>query len=339
MRRPISAAAAMLCLALILGASASAAPPHKLVHHRASFSFEAHLPSADGYALYLRAKNHRDIELDVEREAFTEPYVTMTYRAKGRVGEDGIKVDFGRFGRVDLRFGGSAQVERFHPPNCRPAVAEITRGGVLRGRFEFESLDGTVKLSTGRVEGGISDDPAQTCRPRPREEFEGPPSFASRRPTVAEGTEEEGFATGFSALAHTGRRTIEIYAVSLHHEVIPDMAATSTRRYGRVLVSTSVHAPETEEEKPGEAVRFSISGKGTRPHRATLSAPLPFSGIGTYSYRPGSPATFLGSLKVRIPGEGTLSLAGPEFKAALCNFAKARRQRACEETATPPHTV
>jgi hypothetical protein len=339
MRRSISAVAAVLGLALLLGAPASAASSHKFVHHRASFSFEAHLPSAAGYAMYLRAKNHRDIELDVEREAPAEPYVTMTYRAKGRVGEDGIKVGFGRFGRVDLRFVGGSQVERFHPPNCRPAAAEITRSGVLRGRFEFESLDRKVLLSTGRVEGGITDDPAQTCRPQPREEFEGEPSFANRRSTVAEGTEEEGFATGFSALAHTDGRTIEIYAVSLHHEVIPDMAATSTRRYGRVLLSTSVHAPETEEEKPGEEVRFSIPGGGTRPQRATLSAPLPFSGFGTYSYRPGSPATFLGSLKVRIPGEGTLPLAGPEFKAALCNFAKTRRQRACEETATPPHTV
>jgi hypothetical protein len=117
------------------------------------------------------------------------------------------------------------------------------------------------------------------------------------------------------------------------------MAATSTRRFGRVLVSTSVHAPESEEEEPGEGAEFTISGKGTRPHRATLSAPAPFSGQGTYVYRPGSAPTFLGTLSVHIPGEGTVALTGPGFRAALCNYAKVKLQRACEETAAPPHTV
>lgn len=36
------------------------------------------------------------------------------------------------------------------------------------------------------------------------------------------------------------------------------MAATSTRRFGSVLVSTSVHAPEGEVGESGDAVEFSI---------------------------------------------------------------------------------
>ena len=51
------------------------------------------------------------------------------------------------------------------------------------------------------------------------------------------------------------------------------------------------------------------------------------------------PPTFLGSLKVQIPGEGTVSLAGAEFHAALCNFARVRWQQACEETVGPAHTA
>ena len=337
MRRSISAAVlTVLCVALSLGATGSAAAAPR-VHHRASFSFEAALPSADGYALFLRAKDHRHIELDVERESPAEPYVTMTYRATGQVDDDGIKVDFGRFGKVDLRSVGHPHEEQSRYPNCTPAAPAISRYGGMRGRFEFESLDGKVELSAHQVEGQTRDAPSRTCTPKPHQEIEGETSFAAR-PVVTE-AKGEGFAAGFSALAHTGGRTIEIYAVELNHEIVPDMAATSTRRYGRVLLSTSVHAPESEEEVPGEAVQFSIAGQGTRPRRATLSAPEPFSGIGTYTYEPGSPATFLGSLKVRIPGEGTLPLSGPEFRAALCNFAKTKRQRACEETATPPHTV
>jgi hypothetical protein len=338
-RLSLIAAFALSGLALLLGATGSATASKKLVHHRADFSFEANLPSTDGYALILRADDHRNIELAVEREPFAEPYVTMFFRAKGYVGEHGVHVDLGRFGRADLHFVGRRHEERFHYRNCTPAVPEVSSYGVLEGFFEFESLDRKITLTAHRAEGQTRQEPARTCTPRPRNEEEGVATFAAAgRPTLVEG-KGEGFVDDFSAIAHTGGRTIEIYAVKLPDEIVPDMAATSTRRFGRVLLSTTVHAPEGEEELPGEGVLFSIPGKGTRPRRATLSAQAPFSGTGTYAYRPGSPPTFLGSLKVRMPGEGVLPLAGPEFHAALCNFAEVKRQRACEETAGPAHTV
>ncbi|MFT3863260.1 MAG: hypothetical protein QM729_03235 [Solirubrobacterales bacterium] len=340
--RLLAVLAMSVCALPLSGGSASAAH-EKIVHHRASFSFEADLPSTHGYALILRASDHRDIELAVEREPSAEPYVTMFYRVRGHVGRHGIHADLGRFGRVDLRFAGHLHEGHFHYPNCSSGAQVTTRSGVLEGLVEFEALERRIELTAHRVEGGTREEPARTCTPKPSQVSEGgDESSYLRRPAVTEG-KGEGFVADFSALAHTGGRTIEIYAVRLNDEIgpgiVPDMAATSTRRFGRVLVSTSVHAPESEEEVPGEGALFSIPGKGTRPHRATLSAPEPFSGSGTYTYRPGSPPTFLGSLEVAVPGEGTLPLAGPEFHAALCNFAEVRRQRACEETVGPAHTV
>ena len=49
--------------------------------------------------------------------------------------------------------------------------------------------------------------------------------------------------------------------------------------------------------------------------------------------------TFRGDLAVHIPGEGTVALAGPEFRAALCDYAKTKLQRACESKVAPPHTA
>jgi hypothetical protein len=328
--------AATVALLLALGGSAGASP--RTAHRPASFSFEAHLPSADGYAIYLRAHDRHEIELDVEREAFAEPYVTMTYKVKGQVGEHGIAADLGRFGRVDLRFSGHPKKRRFRPSNCRPQSPEVQTYGEMTGHFRFRSLDGKVQLSVRHVEGETRRDPKRVCTKKPRREVFHSEFFADRRPVAVEG-KGEGFVADFAALAHVGGRAIEIYAIKLQNEIVPDLAATSTRRFGPVLLSTSVHAPESEEEVPGEAARFSISGRGTRPRHATLSAPAPFSGTGTYAYRPGSPPTFLGSLKVRIPGEGIVPLAGPEFRTALCNYAAVRWQRACEETAGPPHTA
>jgi hypothetical protein len=338
-------AAALVVLLSALAGTAAAAP--KVVHRRASFSFEAHLPSADGYALYLRAKNHRNIELDVEREGFAEPYVTMTYKVKGRVGEDGIAADLGRFGRVDLRFAGKPKTERFRHPNCTPRTPLVEVRGEMKGRFDFTSLDGKVKVETGRVEGETRRDSKRVCTKEPRREHFGSGFFAER-PTLEEPrqrpSEEEELAVAltFLARAHTMGRTIDLYALGPPEEVI-DLAATSTRRFGPVLLATTVHAPEPEAGRRGEEGRtgedLALTGSGPRPTGATLTAPPPFSGSGTYSYEPGSPPTFLGSLEVRIPGEGTLPLAGPEFHAAICRFDSTKRQRACEMTVAPPHVV
>jgi hypothetical protein len=340
--RALAVIALSICALLLATAGASAAAP-KVVRHRASFSFEAELPPSQGYGLILRASDHRDIELAVEREPGIEPYVTMFYEVKGHVGRNGIEADLGRFGRVDLHFVGRSHEERFRYPNCRGGASSISRRGILRGVFGFEALERKITSTVHRVEGQIREEPRRTCTPRPSQVSNGgDESTYARRPVLSEGT-GEGFVTDFSALAYTDGRTVEIYALKVNDElgpgIVPDMAATSTRRYGRVLVATSVHAPESEEEVPGEGAEFSIPGSGTRPHRATLSAPAPFSGTGTYVYRPGSAPTFLGDLTVKIPGEGTVALAGPEFKAALCNYAKVKRQRACEAIAAPPHTV
>jgi len=225
-----SAALCLFCLVLISGAADGATADQKVVHHRASFSFEADLPSTAGYALILRASGHHAVELAVEREPGAEPYVTMSYRAPGHVGQDGVRADLGRFGRVDLHFVGRPHEERFHYPDCRPAVPEVTRYGVLEGLFEFEALDRKIKLTAHRVEGHTRKEPGRTCTPKPRDEFEGEPeSFADRRPLAGEG-KGEGVAADFSALAHTGGRTIETYAIRLNDEIgpgiVPDMAET-----------------------------------------------------------------------------------------------------------------
>ncbi|HEY0277733.1 MAG TPA: hypothetical protein VGC32_05655 [Solirubrobacterales bacterium] len=195
-----------------LPAASSASVTHGKVHHRAGFSFEADLPTTHGYALILRAADHRDVELAVEREGGAEPYVTMFYRVRGHVGRNGIKADLGRFGRVDLHFVGHLHEERYRYANCSPAVPEVTRFGVLMGLFEFEALERKIKLTAHRVEGHTREEPARTCRPRPsRVKAGGDESVYARRPVVAEGN-GEGFVTDFSATAHSGGRTIETYA-------------------------------------------------------------------------------------------------------------------------------
>jgi len=82
----------------------------------------------------------------------------------------------------------------------------------------------------------------------------------------------------FMAWAHLMARTIDLYAFRIEGEVI-DMAATPTRRFGPVLVSTSVHAPEDEVAGPGKAVELSILGSGPRPRGGDVSEATPHGAV------------------------------------------------------------
>jgi hypothetical protein len=329
---------AAIAAAASLPAQVAAAAVTNTTVRPASFSFEAQMPTSDGYSMYLRGYGHRRIELDLGTENVERPYITMSYTTEGKVNRRGIDADFGDFGRIELNFVGSPERSVSHSPNCRPHGPDLNEYGRMTGSAEFETLGGVVKLDSHQlsVEGQTWSSPKQTCTPKPSNVVYGRTAMEARRPHRVE--KGEGFVTTVMARAHTMGRTIDIYALKLNHEFVPDMAATSTRRFGKVLTSTSVHAPEGEEG-PGEAVGLSIDGDGTRPRGATLSAAAPFSGSATYRKAPGAAPSWLGSLAVEIPGEGTLPLAGPEFHAIACAYASNQLQRACERTVAPPHTA
>ena len=329
--RVLAVSAVSSCTLLFAGATAA----HTVIRP-GSFHFEAQLPSSDGFSLYLRSHGHRRIELDVESNNPNRPYTTMVYWTSGRVNRHGIQANFGPFGWIKLRFVGSPMKSLVRMPNCRAPRPGVYQYGAMKGSVEFETLGGVVRLTAHRIEEGETwQAPRSSCSPKPGR-FGGPGSLFSgkRKPRKAQ---SESFEQTFLARAHMLERTIDVYAIRVAGEVT-ELAATSTRRFGPVLVSTSIQAPENEVPGSGEEVELSITGRGPRPAGATLSAASPFSGSGTYKRGPDT-ATWLGSLAVEIPGEGTLSLAGPAFHANLCSYASARLERECERTVAPPHLV
>jgi hypothetical protein len=283
------------------------------VVHPASFQFEAELPETDGFAIYLRADDHRHVRLEIESEG-EGPYTTLDYSTTGHVRRHGIDVSFGRFGRIDLHFVGKPKRYRYHFPNCKGKKPEV---------------------HTNRVaEAHTWQTPRRTCTPQPSNIVIGGPEAPAR---ARLSQEEFAPVRTFLTRARTMGRLIDLYAFDLVGEVV-DAAATSTRRFGPVLVATTVHAPDGEGG-PGKAAELSITGKNPRPDGASLTVGTPFSGSATFRKRPGMPATWLGSLTVKIPGEGTLPLAGPDFHAIVCGYESTKLERTCERSVAPPHTA
>jgi hypothetical protein len=326
---------AMTCVGLALAGTATAAPT---VGPRAGLFFQAKLPTTDGWSIYLRGSGPHRVELDIANPETATHYTTMNYSTGGRVGPNGIEADLGRFGRVDLRFSAPPEKSVVGFPNCRGSYREVVRTGTLTGQFEFAALAGPAKVDLESVEGEIRGPTKGVCKPVPITYGPEVPAPAPRAAAGSRTAARLGFTLeDFLARRRSSARTIDLYAFALRREVI-DMAAKTTRQFGKVLVATSVHAARGTEGL-GAAAHLTASGPAARPADATLRAGSPFSGTGRYRVRPGAPPTWLGSLAVRIPGEGRINLAGPDFRAVICGYENVRRERQCERTVAPPHVV
>jgi hypothetical protein len=70
----------------------------------------------------------------------------------------------------------------------------------------------------------------------------------------------------------------------------------------------------------GDEGSFLFSRKTAKPRTATVAPPKPFTGTAKYLKQPGFGTSWTGSLAARLPGAGLVGMAGPGFKANLCNL-------------------
>jgi hypothetical protein len=195
-----------------------------------------------------------------------------------------------------------------------------------------------VGYRSGNVEGEIRGPTRCVCKPVRVTYGPEPTPNTARAATDASAPATRSFASeDFLARRRSKARLIDLYVFRIDREVI-DMAAKMTRRFGKVLAATSVHASRVTEG-PWSAAHLATAGPPARPTSAALQAGFPFSGVGRYRTRREAAPTWLGSLAVRVPGEGKINLAGREFRAVICGYEKARTQRRCEREVAPPHVV
>jgi hypothetical protein len=320
----------------VLFAGSAIARAARTVVQPETFLFEAEIPTKHGWAAFLRADGHRRIELFIHHyDEEVRPYETMSYKTVGHVDRHGISADFDRFGEIHLDFPSNPKRELFPFPNCRGSKPEVIQYGEMHGKIDFEALGGLIRLDRTHVEGQTRHSPRRTCVPKPSQVYS---RRGEREIPVPKRSEPEFSVQTFLARGHLRGRTVDLFAIDLQDEVI-DLAASSTRRFGSVLVQTTIHAPESEEPGPGKRVDLTIFGDSPRPKAADLEVAPPFLGSARYRTRAAGPPSWLGDLAVQVPGEGELPLAGPEFRAVLCGYLDTQRQRDCERAVASPHTV
>ncbi|HEX5983741.1 MAG TPA: hypothetical protein VFY69_05980 [Solirubrobacterales bacterium] len=299
----------VLAALLAMPAAAGAKPDYKV--RPGSFFLQVRLPDRDGWSLEVSAEGHRQIYLIAERGA-----TSVRYRVAGRASSRLLKADFGPFGRVDIRMDLD-EVRPLYPPllrkllhrdNCR-GREPVEMTGRFQGIVDFEGEEKVAGVFTRKGGAAVERTFRTVCKQRekkPSKKKKG----KKRRPRF------QIEANLFSARAHSGGRTISFgaFGFGIDSEVLFGIISGSVHeRHGRVRIMR--RASELAE---GPMLEF--SRKGHEPATVEVKPPRPFSGAASYRKRTGSPATWSGALSIPLPGVGEVPLAGPEFRARLCQI-------------------
>ena len=290
-----------------------------------------------GYGVTVDTLDHHQVTLTV-----TKNNQIASYETRGQVSRHQVKADFGRFGRVNLRFHGKRQP--FPAPTDKRARQQSKRRrchgrrpqrevGHFHGAVEFDGQNGYTRLAVGKVHGEVRRTYRQTCRLVPVHKHKqghgnGRVAVASSAPTDPFGfnltllsarSRAEGALTRFTAITLEAPRGLPI----ARRDLFSVITASRQEKVGRVRVYRSV----IQMAAPG---RVKVSRRGTDPQTAHLALTSPFSGRAHYrGASKGSPASWTGNRGVRLLGTSLLPLTGPHFHTVLCRVSAFNPRQSC----------
>jgi hypothetical protein len=277
-----------------------------------SCATEFTLRGSHGYRITVAADpSGRDDEVQLTAQSTRGG--TAEYRVSGAVTRTTIKANFGRLGKIAVRFRPSGRERRVRVPRkCqkeRPPVVS-SRLGSFVGTIEFRGERGYTHVVAHSAKGGIGDPLANTPKKLQCDFRE---SNAERKREL-ESVSLEGSPAN-SRVSFSASRLFGGSALLIPPgEKMPEgngylFLAFASERTGRVSISRTAGTL-------GESKDFSYDESLTS---ATVRPPSPFTGTGTFHRNADGSTTWTGSLAVPLPGLGTVGLTGG--KASLATVA------------------
>jgi hypothetical protein len=309
-------------LALLLAVLATPAAAQESQVRQPDFGLGFALKGSGGYSILVVATSHKRVTLSAGRGS-TE----ASYTVPGRASSRGIRANFGRFGRVAVRFdGGSIRPDGKKSESCR-GRRPIRQRGVVRGTIEFAGENGYTEVHRQHANGVFYRAFRQVCGGSRREQgMRRLHALLRPRPDP----KPHLLTTVFTAKSKLGEISNELsifdaeidFGDRLKPFVLSFIIAAQTERRGRMTISRSAFTSGNENS-------IRASEPGVKPVTATISLPKPFSGSSVFHEEAGAAPTFTGSLGVRLPGAGLVPLSGEGFEAEFCQGASKKQSRAC----------
>jgi hypothetical protein len=291
---PVACAAACLFLLCALSPSATAAVEGNSLFGETGLQDEFTLGRAPHTVLNMSTSGQR-VTLTVSRGA-----QSVSYEVPGTVSEDRVKANFGRAGKIDLRFKPSGPPRSIEPPLfCKGKDLSMSAGAFV-GTIGFTGFDRFVHFHASRVKGQVSRTPPLHCHI---------PGGPRKHPPVEESGEPESKTIALSAFRPCGGPVFVALADTELVSPIVGFAAISREHVGRVQVSRFVLM--FPRRRPS---LFSFDpGLGT----ATVAPPAPFHGTAAFQRgTDGAPSSWSGPLSIAFL-DGRQALTGDGFEAEL----------------------
>jgi hypothetical protein len=253
--------------------------------------------------------------------------VVASYEAPGRVTRSGVHANLGRLGRISVRFRriGEPKVSRL--PSARKCKGRdpIVERGRFEGTIRFRGEQGFTEVTTQGAKGKVARVFKRRCSGPDRKRGAGVAAMSredldSLGTALITGAEDQGRTVSFSIVSVATKPGVEEpFFLSI-------ASAGTAERRGRISIERAAVVAIDRKN-------FPTSPLGVDPVTATVSLPKPFEGTASYLEETGSPPSWTGSLKVRLPG-AEVPLTGPGFTAALCREKSVKKFDSCLTEAT-----
>ncbi|HEX6455409.1 MAG TPA: hypothetical protein VF009_02695 [Solirubrobacterales bacterium] len=294
-----------LCAAtasLALPAGAAAKPGYYVF--RPQRTTLLNLPSSNGYRLQIYAEPRTDVSL----VAFRFKGGSIDYHVPGRSSGDRITANFGRFGRISMRFqpDGPPKREGAYGKRCKGRRPTRQQGKFV-GSILFRGESGFISVHERSVRGTVYKSFRLVCRMgRGGHRLKGP-RFLEKGYSLSAVVKGRAAAPWFSVFKEDPRRHSRVHWSSEDANYL----VSATERRGRLTIDRSASATAEPETFPVEPL-------GVDPTVATVTPPAPFTGSARFEQLPNGESSWAGDLAVELPGMGTVQLTGSGYQADLC---------------------
>jgi hypothetical protein len=267
----------------------------------------------------LDLKTNNDLHAQLENSAdgtatlsFRRPGQSVSYEVPGVATEAGLKVRFGKLGKIDVAFTPTRTLNSTEPgPGCTGAPRTL-REGVFSGTIEFAGERGFVRIEGSQASGSMSVISPWEC---PEAEATDPFARNSRLFALAGAGISRPVSQRDSATVYaTGGACNCLFAAGVRH-----------RHSGGRSVFLGLKIEKREGMKIQRATQVRAPGSAFDFDRAvteaTLRPPAPFSGRATFEAgsKPRDRGTWRSTIRVPLLGADPIDTSAPGFRVNLAD--------------------
>ena len=257
-----------------------------------------HLQASDGFEASLENSEDGTVTLELGKDG-----QVVTYEAPGHATEAGLKVRFGKLGRIDVAFAPTKTLNSTEPGEGCTGAPRTLREGVFSGTVDFTGERGYARLEDAPANGSMSVISQWEC---PEAEAADPYAPYLGRPAAASRDDDSSVF-----LAASSHRCSCVFQAGLGHL--------------RGGASRSIFFGEMDEKREGMKIRrwTEVRGPASRfrfdrgSGTAILRPPSPFSGRARYEVRPHGRGVWRSTIRMPLLGADPIDTGAPGFVAFL----------------------